>query len=201
MKKRISMRAAAAASEAPVTYRITCAEYPFYIGQIDLGQKIDLYFREDAMDLPYIEIGDWMPLMNLSVGDSKAGVKFTLDTAGSVVTLTRQNTDQEAYDNGIPMVIDFEKGTIEFQDYNLFCLRAGSSTIMDTVTMKVFNDAGEPALLAPLPARSQAHRGRGQRRPVPGRQDHIVRDFKSSRKSIHGNQVEPLQGHHLPRSV
>lgn len=147
MKKRISMRAAAAASEAPVTYRITCAEYPFYIGQIDLGQKIDLYFREDAMDLPYIEIGDWMPLMNLSVGDSKAGVKFTLDTAGSVVTLTRQNTDQEAYDNGIPMVIDFEKGTIEFQDYNLFCLRAGSSTIMDTVTMKVFNDAGEPALL------------------------------------------------------
>ena len=140
----LSLGATAFAEEQ---HEITGAEFPLYFGQIDVGEKIKLYFRDGAEDLPYMDVGDWLPLMNLTLGDSKMGVSFTAETDGPVVTFTRHNSREGAMDNGVPMTVDFEKDMIEFQDYNLFCMRAQSSTILDTVTMEVFNDAGEPALL------------------------------------------------------
>ena len=134
-------------SDSDAGHKITSDEFSLYYGLIDLGEKLKLYFCDGAEDLPYMDVSDWLPLMNLMVGDSKMGISFTMETDGPVVTLTRHNNREEAMDNGVPLTIDFEKDFMEFQDYNLFCMRGQSSTILDTVNMPVFNDAGEPTLL------------------------------------------------------
>ena len=64
-----------------------------------------------------------------------------------IVTFTRSSDDPEANDNGATMTLDFDRDYIEFNDYNLFCKRGISSTILDMVTLNVVNEAGEPALL------------------------------------------------------
>ena len=45
------------------------------------------------------------------------------------------------------MVLDFDKDTIDFVDYNLFCKMASSSTMLDLTRIDVFNAEGEPAAL------------------------------------------------------
>lgn len=143
---------ACAGEETAKKHTLTSAEYPLYIGTVDLNMPLKLYFCDGVTDLPYMEVNDWLPLMSHTVGSSSKGVSFTIAADGPVVTLTRQNEKEDAADHGVPMTIDFQTDTMEFQDYNLFCMRAGSSTIMDTVNMPVFNDAGEPTLLQKVDA-------------------------------------------------
>ena len=79
----LSLGATAFAEEQ---HEITGAEFPLYFGQIDVGEKIKLYFMDGAEDLPYMDVGDWLPLMNLTLGDSKMGVSFTAETDGPIVS-------------------------------------------------------------------------------------------------------------------
>jgi hypothetical protein len=136
-----------AVGDAAKTHEIKSAEFPFFYNTTDLGKKLKFYFLDGADDLPYVEVNDWLVLLDEELIGSKYGISFTMETDGPAVTYTRHNENKYAYDNGIPMVIDFDKDTIEFQDYNLFTMRGGSSTILDTVTIPVFNEAGEPTLL------------------------------------------------------
>ena len=101
-------------SDSDAGHKITSDEFSLYYGLIDLGEKLKLYFCDGAEDLPYMDVSDWLPLINLMVGDSKMGISFTMETDGPVVTLTRHNNREEAMDNGVPLTIDFEKDFMEF---------------------------------------------------------------------------------------
>ena len=129
---------------------IESADFPLYVGTISLEADLKCYFLDGAKDLPYVEANDWLMMLNEIVGSSKQGISFTMEIDGPVVTYTRHNANENAADDGAPMIIHFDDNRIEFWDYNLFTLRGGSATIMDTVNMNVFNDAGEPVLLEKL---------------------------------------------------
>ena len=110
-----------------------------------------LYFLDGAADLPYIEANDFLPLLNdFILGSSEKGLCFTLEADGPVVTYIRQNPAENADDNGATMVLDFDRDTIDFVDYNLFCKDASGSTLLDMTRITVFNEEGEPAALQKL---------------------------------------------------
>ena len=125
-------------------HEITSAAYPVYIDDMDTGMQFDLYFVDGANDLPYLDAGFCLEMLNAFLGDESTGDTFTMTAEGPVVTFTRTNSMVSA--SG-PMTIDFENDVIEFSDYNLFVQRPGSSTILDTINLNVFNENGVPAML------------------------------------------------------
>lgn len=132
---------------AEETHEITKATFPLYNDINEMGIDMTLYFLDGATDLPYIEVNDWQKLIDGFFDTPTKHIGFSLKADGSIVTYTRNNDDPEAVDNGATMMLDFDKDYVEFNDYNLFCKRGISSTILDMVTLNVFNEAGEPALL------------------------------------------------------
>ena len=128
-------------------HEIASAIYPLYSDSNDTGMKMKLYFLDGANDLPYIEANDLRELMDIFYDSSQKNISFPITAKDSIVTFTRTVDNAEAIDNGATMVLDFDQNTIEFKDYNLFCYRKNASTLLDMVTLNVFNDAGEPVLL------------------------------------------------------
>ena len=132
---------------AAETHEITSAAFPLYFDSDDMGMDVTLYFLDGVTDLPYIEVNDWLSLMDNFLDGPGTDINYSIETDGPVVTYTRHNSDSEARDNGATMVIDFDKNSIDFMDYNVFCLRGNAATLLDTVTMNLLNEAGEPVLL------------------------------------------------------
>ena len=132
---------------AAETHEITSAAFPLYFDSDDMGMDVTLYFLDGVTDLPYIEVNDWLSLMDNFFDGPGTDINYSIETDGPVVTYTRHNSDSEAKDNGATMVIDFDKNSIDFMDYNVFCLRGNAATLLDTVTMNLLNEAGEPVLL------------------------------------------------------
>ena len=128
-------------------HEITDATYPLYRDADDTGMRMKLYFVDGADDLPYIDAADFGDLVNNFYDNSKKDVSFPLETEGNTATYTRTSDVPDAVDNGATMVLDFENDTISFNDYNLFCYRKSAATLLDMVTLNVFNDKGEPVLL------------------------------------------------------
>ena len=132
-------------------HEITSAAFPIYHNSVSLGMDVKLCFLDGAADLPYIEANDFLSLLNdFILGSSEKGLCFTLEADGPVVTYIRQNPAENADDNGATMVLDFDRDTIAFVDYNLFCKMASSSTMLDLTRIDVFNAEGEPAALQKL---------------------------------------------------
>ena len=132
-------------------HEITSAAFPIYHNSVSLGRDVKLCFLDGAADLPYIEANDFLSLLNdFILGSSEKGLCFTLEADGPVVTYIRQNPAENADDNGATMVLDFDRDTIAFVDYNLFCKMASSSTMLDLTRIDVFNAEGEPAALQKL---------------------------------------------------
>ena len=132
---------------AAETHEITSAAFPLYFDSDDMGMDVTLYFLDGVTDLPYIEVNDWLSLMDNFFDGPGTDINYSIETDGPVVTYPRHNSDSEARDNGATMVIDFDKNSIDFMDYNVFCLRGNAATLLDTVTMNLLNEAGEPVLL------------------------------------------------------
>ena len=132
---------------AAETHEITSSAFPLYFDSDDMGMDVTLYFLDGVTDLPYIEVNDWLSLMDNFFDGPGTDINYSIETDGPVVTYTRHNSDSEARDNGATMVIDFDKNSIDFMDYNVFCLRGNAATLLDTVTMNLLNEAGEPVLL------------------------------------------------------
>ena len=148
---RIAEEIGTGLSDAGMKHEITSAEYPLYNYSTSLGCDVKLYFLDGAADLPYIEANDFLPLLNdFILGSSEKGLCFTLEADGPVVTYIRQNPAENADDNGATMVLDFDRDTIDFVDYNLFCKDASGSTLLDMTRITVFNEEGEPAALQKL---------------------------------------------------
>ena len=132
-------------------HEITSAAFPIYHNSVSLGMDVKLCFLDGAADLPYIEANDFLTLLNaLILGSEDHDLSFSMESDGPVVTYIRQNPAENADDNGATMVLDFDRDTIAFVDYNLFCKMASSSTMLDLTRIDVFNAEGEPAALQKL---------------------------------------------------
>jgi hypothetical protein len=126
-------------------HEITSAAYPLCMGEMQMGVDLPLYFLDGVNDLPYIDFKDFQENLLENVFDNYAmdiDVQFTTEEDGPILVCRRLDDTYH-----ILMTIDFDENTIEFADYNLFCQRAGSSTILDSVTLNVVDEAGNPVLL------------------------------------------------------
>ena len=140
----LSLSAPAFAEE---THEITTNSVNLYMGSMDTGVPIPLYFLDGAMDLPYIESEDIPSMILMNLGDPNGSYTYTSASDGPVLTITRDNTNPQAMDNGANAVFDFENDTITFSDHDLFCWRPESTTVLDPTAMSFFNAEGEPAIL------------------------------------------------------
>ena len=100
---------------------------------MDTGVPIPLYFLDGAMDLPYIESEDIPGMILMNLGDPNGSYTYTSASDGPVLTITRENTNPGAVDNGANAVFDFENDTITFSDHDLFCWKPGTSAIMESI--------------------------------------------------------------------
>ena len=116
-------------------HEITSESFPLYMGEMQMGIDLPLYFLDGVNDLPYIDFKDFQEYLLQNLFDDYAtgiDVQFTTEEDDPILVCRRLDDTYH-----ILMTIDFDKNTIEFVDYNLFCQKAGSSTILDSVTLNV----------------------------------------------------------------
>ena len=122
---------------------LTSASFPLYYETFETGTDMRLYFVDGVKDLPYIEAEDMLAMLEEFYDAPAVGIDihFTLEKNGSVLTYRRLDDQYH-----LLMTLDFERDTIDFVDYNMFCQRGDASTIMDSVVLNVFNSKGEPTV-------------------------------------------------------
>ena len=121
-------------------HEITKNSFPLYPMGMDMGMELTLYFLDGVNDLPYVELKDWMELLNAINGEEDGtGYRLSLETAGPIACYTREN--------GFTMIIDFDEDTFKFMDYNLFMKLPTMSTLLDFTSGSCFNAEGQPSLM------------------------------------------------------
>ena len=136
--------AAPAYAESTGTHTVEERSYKTYLGVTPddtLEEEFPLAFIDGVDDLPYVNIGDWVELVNFYYTDCADDPDYalTIDSDNDVVTLTREN--------GYTMTIDYEKDRIVFSDYDAFVHNSNDSTLIDIVSEKSTDDAGKPLLI------------------------------------------------------
>lgn len=126
------------------THEITSRTFPLYFDDKKMNEEQTLYFLDGVTDLPYIEANDWLTLMRSVYENPGFPVDFKMSADGSIVTYTRPS---DRYDVDLPMTIDFDNDVISFQDFNLFVMKPGQSTVLDLIGMNTYDEAGNPVLL------------------------------------------------------
>ncbi len=83
--------------------------FPCYVYTEEACYQLPLYFVDDVMDMPFIEITDLCEmLVTVYQGfNGDTGYGLHLEKGGSVVQVTREN--------GCTMTIDFDEGTVLFE--------------------------------------------------------------------------------------
>ena len=135
------------AENTAVTHEITSASYPLYVGTTNFGD-VTLCFLDGANDMPYIEATEMHGVLASIMNSTTGNFNYTMNTEGSVVTLTRNNLKTPgAVDDGAYAAFDFDKDTITFSDHDLFCWKDNVTTVLDTTAIATFNANGEPSIL------------------------------------------------------
>ena len=135
-----------AGESAKGTHEITSSNIPFYSGGALLGE-LPLYFLDGVTDLPYVEANNIPDVLGSVMGSLTGEYSYSAETNGSVVTITRNNNNPDAMDNGVYAAFDFENDTITFLDHDLFCMKAGAATLLDVTTVNTVNANGESMIL------------------------------------------------------
>ena len=78
------------AENTAVTHEITSASYPLYVGTSNFGD-VSLCFLDGANDMPYIEATEMHGVLASIMNSTTGNFNYTINTEGSVVTLTRNN--------------------------------------------------------------------------------------------------------------
>ena len=126
------------------THEIASKTFPLYFDNEKMSEEQTLYFLDGVTDLPYIEANDWLTLLKFIYAKPGFPVDFKMSIDGSVVTYSRYS---EHYNDDIFMTFDFDKGVINFTDFNLFTMKPGQSTALDLIGMNTYDEAGNPILL------------------------------------------------------
>ncbi len=127
--------------EGNTAREITRKEYPVHIMEMELDEPLPLYFLKDGPDLPYVELGDWTGILNFicTDGGTDPGYLLRLETEGSSAAFIRET--------GYSMIMDFDRDTFEFWDYNGFMKVPAMATLLDFAARRCVNDEGEPSLM------------------------------------------------------
>jgi len=128
------------AAQAPEDSRqIERKTYPFYLNSTEetWPEEFPLYFVDGVDDLPFVEVNDWADVLNwyfpADGGESYADYRITvqIDEEKNQVFYLR--------DNGSFMIMDFNAGTILWDDYGKF-LQPEDGVYMDLTRMKPRKD-------------------------------------------------------------
>ena len=115
--------------------------YPGFMYFAENTFELPLYFIDGVDDLPYIELKDMCNLLVSVYRDllKDEGYSLHVETDGPVAEVTR--------DNGYTMLIDYEKGTILFDDYDAFIHRSTDTCLLDNVATTVLDEDGNEVFL------------------------------------------------------
>lgn len=111
-----------------------------YISAIEAHFDMDFYFMDGVADLPWIDIESASGLITglAGVWRSDEGFDLQCTTEGETVTLTRENS--------FYMTFDFAQNRIYCLDYDMFLHDSTDSSVLDMLSMKGYNAAGEAQL-------------------------------------------------------
>ena len=126
--------------------QIEMKTFPFYLNSREetWPEEFPLYFVDGVYDMPFVEVNDWAEVLNwyftTEGGDLYADYKITVNI--------EEDKNQVFYlrDNGSFMIMDFNKGTILWDDYGMF-YQAKSGDYMDLAGLKDAPEEGEINLL------------------------------------------------------
>ena len=115
--------------------------FPCYVYTEEACYQLPLYFVDDVMDMPFIEITDLCEmLVTVYQGfNGDTGYGLHLEKDGSVVQVTREN--------GYTMTIDFDEGTVLFEDYDAFIHRSVDTYLLENVTTMATDESGNEVFL------------------------------------------------------
>ena len=102
--------------------------------------SIPLYFADGVGDLPYMEIGDFVPLLCARYAKEDADTVFDIDLVKRypIVTMTRES--------GYIVTLDFEEDFISFMDYAAFLSKPEEAALLDLVTVAGYDGGKKPLL-------------------------------------------------------
>ncbi len=131
---------------------VTSETVPLYVVSADNQQEITLYYKDGITEIPYIDMETAQRLL-LTVMEQKedTGYELTLTQEGEFATFEREN--------GARMQVDFANAEIAWEDYNRFIAQSYSTTSLDVLENKGFNEAGEPELFQRNQRNSHVRRG------------------------------------------
>lgn len=131
---------------------VTSETVPLYVVSADNRQEITLYYKDGVTEIPYIDMETALSLI-LTVMEQKedTGYQLTLTQEGELATFEREN--------GARMQVDFANEEIAWEDYNRFIAQSYSTTSLDVLENKGFNEAGEPELFQRNLRNSYVRRG------------------------------------------
>ena len=117
----------------------TSQNLTFYLGDLEASKEYPVYFINDVMDLPYMNLADFADVMFQVAPDAKNIYGLNLETDGSVALLTREN--------GFSMMVDFDADTILFDDYDEFVHGVNNYCLLDIVSDNFTDDEGTSVLI------------------------------------------------------
>ena len=120
-----------------VTY--TALDIPFYFGDLDTKWELPVYFVNDVTDLPFMNLYDWIDIMDGLYDNDSGAYEITLETDGPVALLKREN--------GFCMIVDFDESQILFDDYDGFTQSTQDYSLLDTVSDRFVDKDGNTILL------------------------------------------------------
>lgn len=131
---------------------VTSETVPLYVVSADNKQEITLYYKDGVTEIPYIDMETAKELLMTVMKDKKdTGYELTLTQEGKLATFKREN--------GAAMQVDFANGEIAWDDYNRFIAQSYSTTSLDVLENRGFNEAGEPELFQRNLRNSYVRRG------------------------------------------
>ena len=133
-------------------YKVTEKTVPFYLDEED---TMDLVFLDGVTDIPYVKVGtveQFMEKICNIISNSKyqkQDYDLNVTASGDRVLMTREN--------GYPMILDFDKDTISFVDYDAFLRTTSEGNIMDFIESNGFDVEGRPAYFQILSSSSERY--------------------------------------------
>ena len=146
---------AEAVSESP--HQIEMKDVPIYLGSPENNgnQTFPLYFVDGVADLPFVNLTDWVEVVNALVPDATGkynGFKVTAEVT----------EDQKMFimkrENGYQMAVDFENGLMIWDDFCGF-LSGTTGPYLDLTGLQETDAQGQPVYLSRVSTRERHGHG------------------------------------------
>ena len=143
-----------AVEEKPTSRQIEMKIVPFYVASAEnkSPEGYPLYFVDGVKDLPFVDLTDWIGMMNALVPAASPvlNADYHLEAVESeddgMVTLRRENDSL--------MTLDFDAGTILWSDYCSF-IQEANGPYQDLANIPPVDENGQPNLLAAIAIRAK----------------------------------------------